>query len=187
MKKIILSVAVIALALGANAQKGSSEDEKPLKISVGVEAALPLSDFGKTYSFGVGASAQVDYNVAENLDVTGNIGYISFSGKTVTTPSQTILGITIPGTSIKYPALGYIPVLAGAKYHFSDNLYGSAQLGVTIASASGGGGSSSAFTYAPGIGYKFTENLDALLKYTGYSGKGGGSSSTVGLRVAYTF
>ena len=185
MKKLILSAAVIVAALGANAQK--SEDSKPLKFSVGVEAALPLGDFGKAYSFGIGGSAQADYTVATDFALTLNAGYISFSGKTSTFPAITVAGITIPATSFKYPTQSYIPVLAGAKYNFTENLYGSAQLGVTFTTTSGVSGSSSTFTYAPGIGYKFTENLDALVKYTGYSAKGGGSSSTVGLRVAYTF
>jgi Outer membrane protein beta-barrel domain len=176
MKKIILSVAVIALALGVNAQKGSSEDAQPLKFSVGIEAALPLGDFGKISSFGIGGTAQADYNVASDLDITLNAGFISFAGKSVN-----IAGFG----SVKYPTVSYIPVLGGIKYHFTENVYGSAQLGLTFASASGAG-SSSAFTYAPGVGYKFTENIDALLKYTGYSADGG-STSTIGLRVAYTF
>jgi hypothetical protein len=182
MKKLLLSAAIIIAAVGANAQSDASK----LKFSAGVEAALPLGDFGKGYSFGVGGSAQADYAIDETFAVTLNAGYISFSGKTVTTPSYTVGPITIPGTSYKSPTIGYIPVLVGAKYSFTPELYGSAQLGLTFASVSGGSGSSSAFTYAPGVGYKFTENLDALVKYTGYSANGG-SSSTVGLRVAYTF
>jgi hypothetical protein len=184
MKKLLMSAAIIVLAVGVNAQKGS-DDVKKVKFSAGLEAALPLGDFGKAYSFGIGATAQVDYNVAENLDLTGNVGYISFSGKTISTPAVTVGGTVIfPATNVKVPSVGYIPVLVGAKYLFSENIYGSAQLGVTIASAKGS--SSSVFTYAPGIGYKISDNLDALLKYTGYS-QNGGSSSTIGVRVAYTF
>ncbi len=176
MKKIILSFAVIVLAIGASAQKGSSDDAQKLKFSVGIEAALPLGDFGKISSFGIGGTAQADYNIATDIDLTLNAGFISFAGKSVN-----FAGF---GT-IKYPAVSYIPVLGGVKYNFTENVYGSAQLGLTFASVSGAG-SSSSFTYAPGVGYKFTENLDALLKYTGYSANGG-STSTIGLRVAYTF
>jgi predicted porin len=74
-------------------------------------------------------------------------------------------------------------VLAGFKYDLTPQLYASAQLGVTFSDEKNSG---SVFTYAPGLGYKFSENVDALLKYTGYS-KDGNSLSTVGLRIAYTF
>jgi hypothetical protein len=182
MKKIILSLAVIAAAFGANAQ---SEENSGLKFSVGIEAALPLGNFGDAYKFGIGGSAQADYWVAPELAITGNAGYISFSGKTVSTPAYTVGGFTFPATSYKVPSIGYVPVLAGIKYKFTPEFYGSAQLGVTF--ATGNGASGSAFTYAPGLGYNFTENLDAVVKYTGYSAKGGGSSNTIGLRLAYTF
>jgi Outer membrane protein beta-barrel domain len=180
MKKVLLSAAlIVAVAFGANAQKG--EDDAKLKFSAGLEAALPLGDFGKSSSFGIGASAQANYNVAENIDVTLNAGYISFAGKDQT--FDLFPGL-IPPTTVKGVSVGYIPVLAGISYNFTESLYGSAQLGLTFASV--GGTSSSVFTYAPGIGYKITENIDALLKYTGYN-QTGASASTIGLRVAYTF
>jgi hypothetical protein len=183
MKKVLLSAAlIVAVAFGANAQKGEDDGAK-LKFSVGLEAALPLGDFGTSSSFGIGATAQANYNVAESIDLTLNAGYISFAGKDIVIPAQTVFGITIPGSTVKGVATGFIPVLAGLQYQFGGGLYGSAQLGLTFGS---GSGSSSIFTYAPGVGYKITDNIDALLKYTGYS-QTGGSLSTVGLRVAYTF
>ncbi len=177
MKKVLLSVAIIAVAFGANAQKKES-DESPLKFSVGVEAAAPLGDFGKAYSFGIGGTAQADYSVAPEFALTINAGYISYTGK-----SQTIPGF---GT-FKVPSQAVIPILAGGKYNFTPQFYGSAQIGVGIFTAGSGGGKSvSALAYAPGIGYKFTENLDALVKYTGYS-KNSVTNSAIAIRVAYTF
>ncbi len=170
MKKLFFITALTAVSFAGNAQ---NETNKPLKFSIGLEAALPLGDFGDVSSFGIGGSAQADYSVAEKLALTLNAGYISFSGKSY----------TIAGTTYKASATGFIPVLAGFKYDLTPQLYGSAQLGVTFSDQSGGG---SIFTYAPGLGYKFTENFDALLKYTGYSDKGG-TLNTVGLRIAYTF
>lgn len=181
MKKVLLSLAIIAAAFGANAQ---SETSSKLKFSVGVEAAAPIGDFGDAYSFGIGGSAQADYWVAPEFALTLNAGYISFIGKDVTIPGFTIGGVTFPSSTYKNPSIGYVPVLAGGKYNFTPQFYGSAQLGITF--ATGNGASGSAFTYAPGVGYKFTDNLDALLKYTGYSSDGSNSAS-IGLRVAYTF
>ena len=161
MKKFLFVAVIAVCGLAAKAQDGS-----PIKFSLGLEAALPLGSFGDSYSFGIGGSVQGDYSIAESLAITLNAGYINFSGKKV--------------GSYTYDGLGYIPVLAGIKYNFSENVYGSAQLGATFASK----GSGSVFTYAPGIGYKFSPNFDALLKYTGYS-KSSTSWSTIG-PVSYT-
>lgn len=175
MKKVLLSLAIVAAAFGANAQ---SKDASKLKFSVGVEAAAPIGDFGDGYSFGIGGTVQADYWVAPEFALTLNSGYVSFIGK-----SQTY-NFGAGNVTIKNKSLGLIPVLAGGKYNFTPQFYGSAQLGVGIFTASGS--NSSAFAYAPGLGYKFTDNLDALIKYTGYS-KDNTTSSAVGLRVAYTF
>lgn len=183
MKKLILSVAVIAAAISAQAQsKTSDKMDQKLKFSLGLELAVPLGDFKKTNKFGIGGSAQADYLIDPTLALTLNAGYINFSGKDYT--------VVIPGLGsfpVKGSNFGLIPVLGGIKYNFTPEFYGSAQLGVSFSAQSGGGGGS-IFTYAPGIGYKFTENFDALLKYTGYSSKGAGNTlSTFGLRLAYTF
>lgn len=164
MKKLFFIAALTAASFGVQAQ-----DTSPLKFSLGVEAALPIGDFADVSSFGIGGTVQADYMAAESLALTLNAGYISFSGKT-------ILGQ-------KLDASGFIPVLAGIKYYFTPQLYGSGQLGVTFGDEKGAG---SIFTYAPGLGYKFSENFDGLIKYTGYS-QSGGSISTVGVRLAYTF
>jgi len=74
---------------------------------------------------------------------------------------------------------GYIPVLAGVKYYFSDKLYGSAQVGMSFYSESAAG---NVLTYAPGVGFKFTENFDLLLKYQNASG-----DSFIGLRAGLRF
>jgi Outer membrane protein beta-barrel domain len=173
MKKTILSLAIIGISITAFTQK-KEDDLQMFKFSVGVEAALPLGDFGKAYTFGIGGTAQADYKVAEDLALNLNAGYISFQPKSIT-----VLGATVKGK-----AVGYVPILAGVRYYFTEEVFALAQLGITIATASGT--SSSLFTYAPGIGYKFSDNVDAALKYTGYS-KDGNNSSTIGLRVAYTF
>jgi phosphate-selective porin len=183
MKKVILSLAVIAATISANAQTKVSSS--PIKISVGVEAVAPFGDFAKTSKFGIGGSIQGDYNVDPTLAITLNAGYIDFLGK-----DQTITYPGVGNVTVKHADFGLIPVLAGIKYSFTPQLYGSAQLGVSFSTEKNGG---SNFTYAPGIGYKFSDNFDILAKYTGYSvkssGSGNGSSSlnTAGVRLAYTF
>lgn len=162
-------MAILAIGvLKVSAQK-KSEEAGGLKFSVGLEAALPVGDLKTGYSFGIGGSVQADYKLAENFAVTLNAGYLNFIGKTV-------FGLKIPST-------GLIPILAGGKYHFTESIYGSAQLGLTFSTEKNGG---SAFTYAPGIGYNVSPNFDLLLKYQA-SSKNGSTSSFLGLRAAYSF
>lgn len=182
MKKLFLSLAVIAATLGANAQTKATSS--PIKVSLGVDAVAPFGDFAKSSKFGLGGSLQGDYNVDPTLAITLSAGYINFFGKDYT--------VSVPGTgnvTYKSANFGLIPVLAGIKYSFTPQVYASGQLGVSFSTEKDGG---SNFTYAPGIGYKFSDNVDILAKYTGYSVKnsGNGKSSslnTAGIRLAYTF
>ena len=119
-------------------------------ISIGVDAGIPTT---KGLSFVIGGSLQGDFKVASELALTLSAGYKSWQVKG-------------GGSS------GFVPVLGGIKYYFTPMVYGSGQLGITFSTESGGG---SAFTYAPGIGFKVSDNFDILAKYTGMSVKGGGS------------
>ena len=184
MKKLLLASAIlIAASTSSFAQKDSKEDSKPLSFSIGAEGSLPLGTFGNSYSFGFGGSVQGDYKVSDNFAITLNAGYLTYSAKSITiiTGFNPITFAPIYGTFTP-AALGAIPVLAGGKYWFSPNVYGSGQLGLTFFSGSGTG---SNFTYAPGVGVKFSQ-FDVLLKYIGISGNGS-SLNAVGLRFAYTF
>jgi hypothetical protein len=165
MKKVILSLAIVAIAFSANAQK---EADKTLKFSVGVEAGLPMGDFKTFSSIGFGASLMGEYAVAEKVGITLSAGYLTFTGKTV--------------DGFKYGSTSIIPVLAGAKFFFAEKVYGHAQLGMSFFNNGGG----SAFTYAPAIGFIPAENIDVQVKYQAAS-KTGSTLSFIGLRAAYTF
>jgi hypothetical protein len=171
MKKVFLSIAIAAIAFSANAQ--DSKSDQPLKFSVGVEAGLPLGDFKEFSKFGIGGSVQGEYAAAEKVGLTLNAGFLSFSGKTI--------------DGDKFPSTSIVPVLAGAKYYFTDKVYGHAQVGISFMSVKFEGvtASASGFTYAPTIGVMPSENIDVSLKYLGISKDG--TTSFLGLRVAYTF
>ena len=134
-------------------------------FSIGIEPSLPIGTFGDISSFGIGASAQGEIRPSSNLGLTLNVGYISYTYKPA-----------IGGS------VGFIPVLAGAKYFFSPKVYGHAQLGASFPS----GGGSTSFTYSPGIGFQLSKAVDALIKFTGMS-SGGYSYNSLGLRLAYNF
>jgi hypothetical protein len=161
MKKLIFTVAVVIAAFSANAQKSSD-----LKFSVGAEIGAVTGNLNTAYSAAIGATAQADYNVQTDLALTLNTGVIILTGKNV-------------GNNLKVKSATLIPLLIGAKYYFTPKAYGAAQLGTSLNAAKGAG---SVFTYVAGVGYKFTEQIDALLKYTGYSGDGG----TFGIRLGFT-
>ena len=184
MKKLFLSLAVIAATLSASAQTKTTTTS-PFRVSLGVDAVAPFGNLADVTPFGIGGSLQGDYNVDPTLALTLSAGYIDFLGK-----SQTYTYPGVGNVTVKNPDFGLIPVLAGIKYSFTPQVYASAQLGVAFSTKKNGG---SNFTYAPGIGYKFSENFDILAKYTGYSVKNSGSGNnntslnTAGVRLAYTF
>lgn len=170
MKKLTLSLAIMAIGFCATAQKS----EQPLKFSVGVEAGLPLGDFKTVNSFGIGGSVQGEYAAAEKIGITLSAGFLSFGGKTVD------LGEGLP--SYKGPSTSDVPVLAGAKIYLTENVFVHPQVGLSFFN----NGLGSAFTYVPAIGVKASENFDVSIKYQGAS-KNGGTLSFLGLRAAYNF
>jgi hypothetical protein len=171
MKKIILCAAVMAATATAVSAQTGKKGKKPV-LSAGAELALPTGDFKEGYKFGLGASVQGAYPASEKLGVTLSAGYLSFMGKT----------FEFMGQKYKNEAQGVIPVMAGAKYFFTENIYGHAQAGVSFFN----NGVGAAFTWSPGVGINASENIDVLLKYQS-AAKDGSTASFLGARVAYTF
>ncbi len=175
MKKLFLVLAIAAIATSAIAQENTRD--KPFLFSIGLEAALPVGDFGEAYSFGIGGTVQGEYKAAEDLGITLNAGYITYSGEDITLP---VIG------TYKVPSFGLIPVLAGVKYYFGGGAYAHGQLGAGFGTDEGDGVN---FMYSPGLGYMFAPGFDAELKYTGISSSGEdtGSLNAIGLRLDYNF
>lgn len=169
MKKLIFASILSLASFVGFAQ------EKPLTFGIGVEAAMPLGDWKDVQGFGIGGTLQGNYWLDESLALTLNSGYKHYSGK-----DYTVLGQTFEG-----PSLGVIPILGGIEYNFTDQIFASAQLGVSMFKAKGADEGTSAFTYAPGIGIRFG-NASLLLKYTGYS-KDNVTNNDLGARLAFNF
>ena len=163
MKKIILAFLITVTAFSVNAQKNNN-----VKFSLGAELGVPTGNLNTLYSVAIGVTAQADIKIDKDVALTFNTGVIQYVGK------------KIRNTDFKYRSETLIPLLVGIKYYFTPMVYGSGQLGTSISTAQNGG---STFTYIPGVGYKFDEKLDLLVKYTGYSGDGG----AFGVRLGYTF
>ena len=167
MKKLLV-VFMIVNCTNSLYSQDKTMSAKPVFFSIGAELSLPIGSFANLYNFGLGGSAEVNFGVANKTALTLNAGYIHYSYK----------------SSYYYSsAFGHIiPLLGGVEYNFSPSVFGSAQIGISFFSL----GSTSAFTYSPGIGFKLNRNFTALLKFTGWS-KGGGTSTALGARLAYTF
>lgn len=150
---------IFSLAIMAFAYGANAQDTK---ISIGANIGAGTST-GMNLAYG--GDVQADFGLSEALAITASAGYEGYSWK--------------GGGSSEL-----IPLLAGAKYQFGEsNVYGHAQLGYGVSTAKGGGG---AFGYAPSVGYNFSPNLDASIKYLAFT-KNSYTTSSINLRVAYTF
>lgn len=144
----------------------SDTNEKAFKFGLGATFGIPTGNFKTFSNFAYGADLKAEYTVAPNIAANLSVGYIRFNGKS---------GYTIND--------GLLPILVGGKYHFSEKIYGQAQLGLSISTVSGGG---SAFTYVPSIGFDLLEVINVELKYQAAT-KSGSTISFFGVRIGRTF
>jgi hypothetical protein len=157
MKKLILAMAIVVFSIiGVQAQNAS----KPVTVSIGVNAGVPTST---GYSVALGADLQADFEVAPTTKITGSIGYEDYSIK------------SSYGGGNGY----FIPLLGGVKFNLGEKAYAHGQLGYGF-----GKGGSGAFAYAPSIGYYFSPNIDASVKYLAFS-KNSSTLGSINLRLAY--
>lgn len=172
MKKIILIAAASFLILNhINAQTNKYES----KIGLGVDFGFPVGDYKNTADYGVGVSLLYQKPVSENLNITGNIGYLRFNGPEIL-------------ANINYKE-GFVPLKAGARYFIASYLYAAGELGVAFSTAYGKG-AGTAFTYAPSLGAEFpvskSGTVDVGLRYESWS-RSSATLSFVGLRAGYNF
>ncbi len=122
MKKfypVLFAVLFVALFVGSsNAQS---------KMALGVQGgiAIPMGDFGDAVDLGFGGQGNFAYTVSPNLQVTGSVGYLTWSYKT--------------DSDIASGSFSTVPVLAGIRYSFPAKgfaPYVMAQLGVHFWSSS---------------------------------------------------
>ena len=161
MKKLFLAVVIIIAAVSVNAQTNFSIAGN---IGVGTYTGATIV---------AGGDLQVDIPAGTGLKITASAGYENYGFK---------LNLGAPYGTVKGHS-SFIPLLAGAKFNLSTNLYGHAQLGYSISTTKGGGG---AFTYAPSLGYMVSPNFDIAVKYIGLSNNGSTLGGVVA-RFAYTF
>ena len=128
---------LVAGAVAANAQNSAS---KNVQFSGGLRIALPVGNFHYSHSLGIGAELQGEYKIQPNASLTGTTGFTNFIGKSE----------SWDGYKYKNAAVGYIPILVGARYYPSSSAFVGAKVGYGILT---GGGSGGAFNFEPGVGY----------------------------------
>jgi len=203
-----MAVALIALLMCSTISfagtEGTSSSGSNGRFSVGLEAAFPMGDFGNSAGTGFGGSLRYEMPVGDHLGIMATAGYLTYGSKTSGDPAIIEYKFT---SSI-------IPIQVGGKWYFmgqQDGFYVSAEVGVHLLSTkttitvantelASATGSSTAISYAPGIGYHLA-NLDFGVKYQLFSesvdvydpltgAKAGTTTSTgsyLGIRVAYVF
>jgi hypothetical protein len=203
MKKLIIVMALAALAASVSAQKNSERadggyessdfgsDDRMFIWSLGIEPSVPIGNFSKYANFGLGGSLQGEYKPIQTIGITANAGYINYFGKTA--------------DGFNYNNFQYWPVMGGLKLYMAGRAYIHGQAGAGFGAKDLG----TSFWYGGGIGINITRSIDAELRYMGwkqneinasetYTGSNGntgttggmgygGHYSTIGIRLAYGF
>ena len=166
MKQLLglLVVTVLVTSL-ATAQFGPEKGK--MTLGPALEGALPLGDFSDIASFGVGGTARFEYGLQPKLALTGNIGYIWFSGES---------------TELYDYSISAIPLIAGVKYSFAPQFFVSGELGFWFTTVSGDytgepipgipgytydasiDDSDTNFMLAPGVGYQ-NGPIEAVVRF----------------------
>lgn len=125
MKKLTKLAAValtgVALLIGTNVKAQTTPASK-LRFGIGLEAGAPTgaihSGLGGS-NFELGGTARLQYGTSDHLALTLTSGYYNFFGKSY----------DLGGAHYDAQSLGVVPVKAGLKAFFSDNVYFSAEAG----------------------------------------------------------
>ena len=169
MKKLLLLIAVVAIALLSKAQKGNNQ------IGVAFEVGLPMGSFGDGVKTGFGGLVKGLYGVGTAGQVTFTTGYSSFKWKN--------LGADESGSS------WILPILLGYRQNFS-GFYVEPQAGYGDfgdkykVSGQSYSASSGAFAWGATVGYA-KNGFDGGVRYQGLSKNG--TVSVIGIHIGYNF
>ncbi len=182
-KIVKLAINIIMIALTMFFSKNTYA-QSSMSVGAGFDIMMPVAFFSNNWSTGFGATAEFDYAITYKSNITGKIGFISWSAKNL--PS----GISSSFTGV--------PLLIGLKYFpqfmpksLPFRLYFHMELGalfssVSVSRNSLANSSESATDYAfiPSIGTEIPVNnngsVDLSLRYLYVYKK-----SSVGIRIGY--
>ena len=174
MKKLFLTGALALFGL-MNAQKTESG------IRLGVNAGIPVGDFGKFTTFTAGVDLAYLYPLAENFRLGVATGYSHYFGKKTKTD---LILVTLKN---EVPDVGIIPVAATAEFTLGDsNVFLGADLGYAFFTKKDLKNENGSFYYQPKLGYSFDKRHDLYFSYKGFTKKSANAGS-LNLGYAYNF
>lgn len=174
MKKLFLTGALALFGL-MNAQKTESG------IRLGVNAGIPVGDFGKFTTFTAGVDLAYLYPLAENFRLGVATGYSHYFGKKTKTD---LILVTLKN---EVPDVGIIPVAATAEFILGDsNVFLGADLGYAFFTEKDLKNENGSFYYQPKLGYSFDKRHDLYFSYKGFT-RNNTNAGSLNLGYAYNF
>ena len=174
MKKLFLTGALALFGL-MNAQKTESG------IRLGVNAGIPVGDFGKFTTFTAGVDLAYLYPLAENFRLGVATGYSHYFGKKTKTD---LILVTLKN---EVPDVGIIPVAATAEFILGDsNVFLGADLGYAFFTEKDLKNENGSFYYQPKLGYSFDKRHDLYFSYKGFT-RNNANAGSINLGYAYNF
>ena len=174
MKKLFLTGALALFGL-MSAQKTDSG------IRLGVNAGIPVGDFGKLTTFTAGVDLAYLYPLAENFRLGVATGYSHYFGKKTKTD---LILVTLKN---EVPDVGIIPVAATAEYTFGgSNVFLGVDLGYAFFTKKDFKNENGSFYYQPKLGYSFDKKHDLYFSYKGFT-RNNISAGSINLGYAYNF
>ena len=174
MKKLFLTGALALFGL-MNAQKTESG------IRLGVNAGIPVGDFGKFTTFTAGVDLAYLYPLAENFRLGVATGYSHYFGKKTKTD---LILVTLKN---EVPDVGIIPVAATAEFTLGDsNVFLGADLGYAFFTEKDLKNENGSFYYHPKLGYSFDKRHDLYFSYKGFT-RNNANAGSINLGYAYNF
>jgi len=174
MKKLFLTSALALFGL-MNAQKTEPG------FRLGVNAGIPVGDFGKFTTFTAGVDLAYLYPLAENFRLGVATGYSHYFGKKTKTD---LILVTLKN---EVPDVGIIPVAATAEFTLGDsNVFLGADLGYAFFTKKDLKNENGSFYYQPKLGYSFDKRHDLYFSYKGFT-RNNANAGSINLGYAYNF
>ena len=174
MKKLFLTGALALFGL-MSAQKTESG------FRLGVNAGIPVGDFGKLTTFTAGVDLAYLYPLAENFRLGVATGYSHYFGKKTKTD---LILVTLKN---EVPDVGIIPVAATAEFTLGDsNVFLGADLGYAFFTKKDFKNENGSFYYQPKLGYSFDKRHDLYFSYKGFT-RNNANAGSINLGSAYNF
>ena len=174
MKKLFLTGALALFGL-MSAQKTDSG------FRLGVNAGIPVGDFGKLTTFTAGVDLAYLYPLAENFRLGVATGYSHYFGKKTKTD---LILVTLKN---EVPDVGIIPVAATAEFTLGDsNVFLGADLGYAFFTKKDFKNENGSFYYQPKLGYSFDKRHDLYFSYKGFT-RNNANAGSINLGYAYNF